>query len=187
LNPFSVDADAATIDDVLPCCTSWRCVPFLIFFLHRKATITVSSTMSISSTSTFLLTTGTALLFHAAYSCLHYRLLLRDLEDSGVLIMETDPLHHHHHGTDHDAAAAGGSSFSPSLPPLDVWIEVALAFFMILFSEFCRSGSSLQPVVVTTNSTTKGTRGERKQPGERAAPLYRTRDFDIYAGRGRAF
>jgi Membrane magnesium transporter len=143
--------------------------------------------MSISS-STFLLTTGTALLFHAAYSCLHYRLLLRDLQDSGVLIMtEGDPdpasslLHHHQ-----ETAATGGAAFSPSLPPLDVWIEVAMAFFMILFSEFCRFGSSLQPISTTTSNDAKN-QGPKKKKPERAAPLYRTRDFDIYAGRGRAF
>jgi hypothetical protein len=143
--------------------------------------------MSISS-STFLLTTGTALLLHAAYSCLHYRLLVRDLQDSGVLIMETSD--GPHAATDASLSShegTGGASFaslSPSLPPWDVWMEISLAFLTILLSEFCRSGSSLQTV-----TTSKDNKQQQPQYARRAmaAPLYRSRDFDIYAGRGRAF
>mmetsp|Transcript_1702 Transcript_1702/g.2433 ORF Transcript_1702/g.2433 Transcript_1702/m.2433 type:complete len:108 (+) Transcript_1702:258-581(+) len=74
------------------------------------------------STSQLLLVSGILLTLHSAYSCLHYRELLRDLEE-----------------------ASGDISDYP-LPPLDVWIEVFLGAIIILISELVRSGSTLQPV-----------------------------------------
>ena len=83
--------------------------------------------------SSIFLTIGGLLLCHAAYSCLHYRELLRDLEDAG-----------------YEGSAA-------ALPPMDVWAEIAVAFIIILGSELTRSGSSLRPVSTRGISTGKMT------------------------------
>ena len=66
---------------------------------------------------------GSILFFHASYSCLHYRALLNDLEESGMLL---EP---------------------QTLPPADVVMEVMIAFGLIMVGELVRTGSSLQPVV----------------------------------------
>lgn len=104
--------------------------------------------------SSIFLTIGGLLLCHAAYSCLHYRELLRDLQDAG-----------------YDQATA-------PIPPADVWAEIAAGFLIILASELTRSGSSLRPA----SGYSKG-----KKMTPLAAPVYRTRDFDIYSTRARAF
>lgn len=110
--------------------------------------------------SQIIMATGIVLVLHSAFSCLHYRELLRDLEESGL--QETD--------LQYTSAAA------LPLPPMDVWIEVFSGAMLILFSELIRTGSSLQPV------TSKG--GFRSRPI--VAPGYRSRDFDIYTSRARA-
>mmetsp|Transcript_6780 Transcript_6780/g.14154 ORF Transcript_6780/g.14154 Transcript_6780/m.14154 type:complete len:113 (-) Transcript_6780:92-430(-) len=110
-----------------------------------------------SSSSQFLLFLGIVLILHSAYSCLHYRELLRDLEESGLGEEEQE---------------------QHALPPVDVWVEVLTGALVVLFSELVRSGSSLQPV------TAKGG-GQKLKP--MVAPAYRTRDFDIYTSRARAF
>ena len=113
--------------------------------------------------SQIIMFVGIAMVLHSAYSCLHYRELLRDLEESGF-----------------DEAAAGDNAYAAAalpLPPLDTIIEVLLGAALILFSELVRAGSSLQPV------TSKG--GFRRRPI--VAPAYRTREFDIYSSRARAF
>lgn len=56
--------------------------------------------------------------------------------------------------------------------PQDVIIETFIAFGIILLAELTRQGSNLQPVM------------GKKRP--LMAPLYRTRDFDIYTTRGSA-
>ena len=71
--------------------------------------------------SNMLMIVGTLLILHSAYSCLHYRELLRDLEESGSI-------------SDHP------------LPPTDVWVEVIAGALIILLSELTRNGSTLQPV-----------------------------------------
>lgn len=101
-----------------------------------------------------LLTVGALVMCHAAYSCLHFRELLRDLRDAGY-------------------------EGSPSIPPADVWVEVALGFLIILGSELTRSGSSLRPVSV------REAVGKKKMT-PLAAPAYRSRDFDIYTTRAKA-
>ena len=106
--------------------------------------------------SSLILTVGALLLFHAAYSCLHYRELLRDLEDAGY---EGD---------------------TGMIPPADVWIEVAAGFVVILGAELTRSGSSLRPV------STRGKILQGKKMTPLAAPAYRSRDFDIYTTRAKA-
>ena len=105
--------------------------------------------------STLILTFGALLLCHAAYSCLHYRELLRDLEDAGY-------------------------EGSPGLiPPADVWMEVAAGFVIILGAELTRLGSSLRPV----STREKILRGKKMTP--LAAPAFRSRDFDIYTTRAK--
>lgn len=103
------------------------------------------------------LTVGALVLCHAAYSCLHYRELLRDLEDAGF---------------------EGSASGNNSIPPMDVWMEVAIGFLIILGSELTRSGSSLRPV------SSRESVGKKMTP--LAAPVYRTRNFDIYTTRAKA-
>ena len=73
--------------------------------------------MSVSST--VLLSAGTLLLVHAAYSLQHYRSLLQDLEES-TIIENSDPL------------------------PMDVWIEMGMGFGAILISELTRN--NLKPI-----------------------------------------
>ena len=109
------------------------------------------------SVSQLFMVIGIIMVLHSAYSCLHYRELLRDLEESGF----------------EDAAAVE----SLPLPPMDVIVEVITGALLILISELVRTGSSLQPV------TSKG--GFRTRPV--VAPAYRTREFDTYTSRARAF
>jgi hypothetical protein len=75
-------------------------------------------------TSTLLHITGSLLIVHAAYSCLHYRSLLTDLIESGQLL----EIHDH------------------PLPPADVWMEAILGFGIVFLGELIRPGSSLHPV-----------------------------------------
>ena len=110
--------------------------------------------------SSIFLTIGGLLLCHAAYSCLHYRELLRDLQDAG---------YEGSNSSDTTAAII-------MIPPLDVWAEIAVAFVIILLAELNRSGSSLRPA-----------RGAKKKMTPLAAPIYRTREFDIYTTRAKAF
>jgi hypothetical protein len=65
---------------------------------------------------------------------------------------------------------------SHPLPPMDVWVEIVAGFLILLLAELTRNGSSLQPV---SNATPFG--AAKKRP--LMAPAFRTRDFDIYAGR----
>lgn len=113
--------------------------------------------------SNILFVTGSLLLLHAAYSLQHYRSLIQDLEEasSGVSmdVEVTDSIVHNR------------------VPPIDVWIELCLAFGVLLVGELTRTGSSLQPVAVS--------RGVKQKP-MMAAPFV-SRDFDIYTSRSRGF
>jgi len=119
--------------------------------------------------SRLLTATGILLLLHAAYSLQHYRSLLQDLEESAtgvssdvvldVLLLESSSAGIYHR------------------IPVDVWVEMGLAFVLLLFSELTRTGSSLQPV---------SNKGGAPQKPMMAAPFV-TRDFDIYSSRGRGF
>jgi hypothetical protein len=62
---------------------------------------------------------GSLLFLHAAYSCLHYRSILQDLD-----LEETF-----------------------SIPPVDVYVEVGAAFVILMLSELMGAGS-FQPVEV---------------------------------------
>jgi hypothetical protein len=88
---------------------------------------------------------GVVLLLHAAYSCLHFRNLVADLELSDLQI-----------------------------PPLDVVLECASGFLLLLMSQIFVSTTQLIPIRVTL------------QTKSLVAPAYRTRDFDIYSNRASA-
>lgn len=115
------------------------------------------------SLSSIIFVSGTVLLLHSAYSCLHYRSLLQGLEEA-VSGISTDILEN-----------TGSSGIS--VPPADVWIEALLGMILIFFAELIRPGSALQPVVTTAAG---------RKPRQLAAPAYITRDFDIYNTRARA-
>lgn len=109
-----------------------------------------------ANSSRIFLIVGGLLLCHAAYSCLHYRELLRDLQDAGYEVSAAAPL-----------------------PPWDVWCEIIAGFFILLGCELTRSGSALRPV------STRGALGSKKF-APLVAPAYRSRDFDIYTARAKA-
>jgi hypothetical protein len=110
----------------------------------------------------FLTWIGSLLMLHAAFSCLHYRSILSDL--------------------DLDESTADADYRFP-IPPMDVVAEVGIAFFIVLLGELATIGS-LQPVEVITTSKSGGN-GSSKQRRPFQAPAYRSRDFDIYAKRGK--
>ncbi|EEC45654.1 predicted protein [Phaeodactylum tricornutum CCAP 1055/1] len=95
-----------------------------------------------------LFATGTVLLLHAAYSCLHYRSLLQELEDA--VLEDADSTHR--------------------LPPVDVWIEAISGFLILLVSELMRAGSGLHPI-----SKTGGTRLMAPSYQTRDFDIYSTR------------
>jgi Membrane magnesium transporter len=103
-----------------------------------------------SPVSVFLSSAGAVLLLHAAYSCMHYRSILQDLD------LNDDP--------------------SYSIPPVDVYVEVAVSFGMIVLGELIGMGS-LQPVDIFASS-------KKRKP--LMAPAHRTRDFDLYCNRSKA-
>lgn len=88
---------------------------------------------------------GVVLLLHAAYSCLHFRNLAAELELSDLQI-----------------------------PPLDVALECASGFLLLLLSQIFVSTTQLVPITVAL------------QTKSLAAPAYQTRDFDIYSNRASA-
>lgn len=116
-----------------------------------------------SSLNRVLTATGILLILHAAYSLQHYRSLIQDLEESAT-------------GVSTDVVEERSAVYR--IPPVDVWVEMLAAFAALLLSELTRTGSSLQPV-----SDDRG--GAPRRPMV-AAPFV-TRDFDIYASRGRGF
>jgi hypothetical protein len=126
-------------------------------------------------TGTFLsgtvpLTLSIVLILHAAFSLQHYRALMQDiLEDNTAslpnLIATTTTGAAVQH-LDHDIA-------THIAIPLDIWLELAIGYFILVLSELWSRGS-MQPVL---------SKGRRPRPI--VAPVYRTRDFDIYETRAR--
>ena len=112
--------------------------------------------------SKILLATGALLILHAAYSLQHYRALIQGIEESATGV---------------SSEVLDGDSNVYRVPPVDVWVEMLLAFSILLLSELTRTGSSLQPV------SNRG--GVPQKP--MMAPPFVTRDFDIYSSRRRAF
>lgn len=99
--------------------------------------------------SLFLSSVGAIVMLHAACSCMHFRSILQDLD------LQDDPTY--------------------SIPPMDVYAEVAVSFGMILLGELISIGS-LQPVDIFASTT-------KRKP--LVAPAYRTRDFDVYFNRSK--
>ena len=104
--------------------------------------------------------TGALLILHAAYSCLHYRSILADLD-----LLETE-----------------------AVPPIDVAIELVVAFVVLLAGELIGMGP-LQSVEVllSSNDDAAANGGSSKPPTRRnlVAPAHKTRDFDVYTNRSR--
>lgn len=113
--------------------------------------------------SNALLVAGSLILFHAAYSLQHFRSLIQSLEEASTGV-SVDIL---------DASVMDGTALHHyRIPPMDVWIELGVAFFLLLIGELTRT--TLLPAAVQ-----KG----RRQKSLVAAPFV-TRDFDIYSSRG---
>jgi hypothetical protein len=106
------------------------------------------------SSSQFLSVAGSLLLLHAAYSCLIYRELVQELQ------------------------LESGGAQEVTVPPLDVYVEVALGFVSLLLSEFIREASLLRPIQSYQSSSSKNNT-------PLMAAVYMTREFDIYATRAR--
>jgi hypothetical protein len=140
------------------------------------------STMTVSYAAA-LMTISIILLFHAAYSCLHYRELLRDLDVEPVPLVSI-------FSTTTTAMLSSSSSSLVDvppvlLPPFDVWMEVMLSFFILLLSEMIRTESKLYPLNTQQNYVSSSRKNGRPivvhQP--LIAPPYHSRDFDIYTTR----
>ena len=127
------------------------------------------------SISFFLKGTGAVLMLHAAYSCMHYRSILQDLDLVTTSSSGSDGQHQ-----DEIETSSSSSSEAMMIPPIDVYIEVVVAFLLILLGELYGIGSlqSVELVVSAENEVVK-----RKSL---VAPAYRTRDFDIYNNRSKA-
>lgn len=96
-------------------------IPFLSF---PSCTTTTSPTLSMSTTLSLLLNGfGALLIFHAAYSCLHFRNIVADLEFS-----------------------------EESIPPLDVVVECIGGFFILLLSQIFVSSGTLVPITSKTKT-----------------------------------
>ena len=126
--------------------------------------------------SSLLTLTGSVLILHAAYSCLHYRFVVQDLEASANGLLA---------GMSTDTAAAALSAATTTtaiiqIPPTDVWMECCAAFLLVLLGELSRKGSHLQPVVPRRSKDDKSSLKNKPL----MAPVYRTRDFDVYTTRG---
>mmetsp|Transcript_27006 Transcript_27006/g.29095 ORF Transcript_27006/g.29095 Transcript_27006/m.29095 type:complete len:135 (-) Transcript_27006:75-479(-) len=117
--------------------------------------------------------TGAVLMLHAAYSCMHYRSMLQDLDllsssDTTTTTTNDD--------TTTTTSVNDSSTTTMMIPPVDVYIEVALAFFLILAGVLMGTGLLQSVELFNSNSKHKSL----------AAPAYRTRDFDIYTNRSKA-
>ena len=126
------------------------------------------------SISFFLKGTGAILMLHAAYSCMHYRSILQDLDLVATSSLGSDGQQHQD-----ETETSSSSSETMMIPPIDVYIEVVIAFLLILLGELYGIGSlqSVELVVSAENEV------KRKSL---VAPAYRTRDFDIYNNRSKA-
>lgn len=113
--------------------------------------------MPSSSSTSFWSIIGGFLLAHAAYSCLHFRSILADLD-----LDEYDNVND-----------------GVRIPPVDVLVETGLGFLLLLMGELSTMGS-LQSVDLVVSSSNNS---KKRKP--LVAPAYRTRDFDIYRNRSK--
>lgn len=133
--------------------------------------------------SQFLLVLGCALILHAAYSLQHYRSLLQDLiESSTGVSIDVDEA-----STNGDISASvmastisqvSAPAITYRIPPFDIYIELSVAFAMLLVSEFIRPGSSMQKAV-----SVKGEKSKQNQTKPILAAPFISRDYDIYTTR----
>ena len=121
------------------------------------------------SSAFFLKATGALLMLHAAYSCMHYRSILMDLD---LLDVTTST------SVGEDGSSSADSAPSMMIPPLDVYVEVGLAFVLLLLGELLAMGP-LQTVEVMQGGSAATTRKPLV-----AAP-HKTRDFDVYSNRSK--
>mmetsp|Transcript_5046 Transcript_5046/g.5839 ORF Transcript_5046/g.5839 Transcript_5046/m.5839 type:complete len:134 (+) Transcript_5046:57-458(+) len=116
--------------------------------------------------------TGAVLMLHAAYSCMHYRSMLQDLD----LLSSSDTTTTTNDDTTTTTSVNDSSTTKMMIPPVDVYIEVVLAFSLILAGVLLATGALQSVELFNSNSKHKSL----------AAPAYRTRDFDIYTNRSKA-
>lgn len=129
----------------------------LSLLFHTTQTNTLFDMSSLSGNS-ILTTVGCLLIIHSAYSCLHYRslALVADLTDT-------------------------------SSPPVDVIIEVILGFVTCLVGQlmcgpFHRVRVTGGPLLGGLPKTKAGGDSTHRYiQGEIVAPVYRTRDFDLFS------
>jgi Membrane magnesium transporter len=112
-----------------------------------------------------LLIVGCVLIVHAAYSLQHYRSLVKDLVESSTGV-----------SLDVEEDTSLSSSVEYRIPPLDIWIELGIAFVLLLISELNRSGSSFPQAIVKKGEVL---RSKNPMKAVMAAP-FMSRDFDIY-------
>jgi hypothetical protein len=133
---------------------------------------------------------GSLLLLHAAYSLQQYRSLVLDLEESTTGMSSIVAI------LEESSSSLSTNSDTISIEsgirmiPIDVYLELGLAFGLLFLSELMRTGSSLRPVVtvVSSSSPTKDPQRKRQHHHHHRpmmAPAFVTRDFDIYATRGK--
>ena len=131
--------------------------------------VVVVAVTAVTMLSTSCTVLGTMLLLHAAYSCLHFKALLQELD---IPLDDT----------------TNNNTIGTRIPPSDVVVECVLGLLMIFVGQLLESGGSpWQPCMTTTTTsttTTKTSSTRRRRP--LAAPAFRTRDFDIYADRAAA-
>ncbi|VEU35908.1 unnamed protein product [Pseudo-nitzschia multistriata] len=121
------------------------------------------------STAAFLRGAGALLVVHAAYSCMHFRSLLQDLDLLAGAGAAAPP-----DQKTEEASAVAGAAAAAMIPPPDVVFELALALCLLLAGELLGMGP-LQPIELSA--------GGRRRP--LVAPAHRTRDFDVYSNRSK--
>ena len=131
--------------------------------------------------------TGALLILHAGYSCMHYRSILMDLDLLDATSSSSSS------AAAGDGASSGGlgseATTSMMIPPVDVYIEVALAFGLLLLGQLLGMGplQSVELVSSTENQDTTSSNSTSKNERHKplAAQAYKTRDFDVYNNRSR--
>jgi Membrane magnesium transporter len=135
------------------------------------------------TTSSVLFYLGTILILHSAYSLLHYRELLQEIQDStlGTTLASSTGSSAGAGSSSAIGVGEGGVPDPPDLP-IDVVVEVVAGFLLLLVSEIIRPASALRPIANNvTNNSSIAQRG-----GRIVAPPYVSRDFDVYSTRAKA-
>jgi hypothetical protein len=114
---------------------------------------------------------GLLLLGHAAFSCWHYRTSLL------ILLEEADE-------TTSIADNAATPTDWKSPPPVDVIWELVIAFVLCLLTQI--GPSTLRPVGLVKSSSSSSKTKKTNITTRTKAPLYQSREFDLYATRAKA-